>query len=82
MKKVIETVKKSEKGLLITTYEHLRIYAAELLSVNWGYAVLDEGHKIKNPDAEITLLVKQVKNKIANRFAYGHCSLERVIASS
>lgn len=59
---MIKTVLESENGILITTYEHLRIYAKALLPIDWGYVVLDEGHKIKNPDAEITLVVKQVQH--------------------
>lgn len=29
--------------------------------VRWGYAILDEGHKIRNPDSDITLVAKQVR---------------------
>ncbi|KYK61124.1 hypothetical protein DCS_02265 [Drechmeria coniospora] len=44
-----------EKGhVLVTTYTGLQTYANELLPVEWEYAVLDEGHKIRNPNAEIT----------------------------
>ena len=32
-----------------------------LLNVAWGYAILDEGHKVRNPDAEITLAAKQLQ---------------------
>ena len=32
-----------------------------LLNVAWGYAILDEGHKIRNPDAEVTLAAKQLQ---------------------
>ncbi len=28
--------------------------------VAWGVVVLDEGHKIRNPDAEVTLVAKQL----------------------
>lgn len=27
----------------------------------WGYAVLDEGHRIRNSDAEVTLMAKQLQ---------------------
>ena len=37
----------SESGVLVTTYETMRLQRAELLSVAWGYVVLDEGHKIR-----------------------------------
>ena len=50
----------SEAGVLLTTYEGLRGGREALLPVRWGYAVLDEGHKIRNPDAEVTLVAKQL----------------------
>lgn len=46
-------------GVLITTYAGIRIYQDLLISQKWDYIILDEGHKIRNPDAEITLSVKQ-----------------------
>ncbi|KAJ3364653.1 hypothetical protein GGF32_001292 [Allomyces javanicus] len=51
-----------EKGhILLTTYTGVRIYAPDLTPVNWSYMVLDEGHKIRNPDAEVTLACKQMR---------------------
>jgi DNA excision repair protein ERCC-6 len=37
----------SDGGVLLTTYETMRLQRADLLSVEWGYVVLDEGHKIR-----------------------------------
>lgn len=51
----------SESGLLITTYEQLRMLGAKLLDIEWGYAVLDEGHRIRNPNADITVVCKQLR---------------------
>jgi hypothetical protein len=51
-------------GLLLTSYEQLRIQREKLLDVQWGYVVLDEGHRIRNPDADITLVYKQVRLEI------------------
>ena len=42
----------SESGILLTSYDQLRLQRNLLLGVSWGYAILDEGHKIRNPDAE------------------------------
>ncbi|KAJ3218982.1 hypothetical protein HDU67_003346, partial [Dinochytrium kinnereticum] len=51
-----------EKGhIVLTTYEGLRVHQKSLLPVQWAYCVLDEGHKIRNPDADITLACKRVK---------------------
>ena len=57
---VIKRIASSSSGILITTYDHMRICKKQLLSVRWGYAILDEGHKIRNPDAEVTLAAKQL----------------------
>lgn len=47
--------------VLITSYVGLRIYEEQLLNIDWGYVVLDEGHKIKNPNSNITILSKRLK---------------------
>lgn len=50
-----------DKGhVLVTTYTGLQTYAEDLLRVEWEYAVLDEGHKIRNPNAEITVTCKEL----------------------
>lgn len=51
--------------ILVTTYVGMRIYREFILNREWGYCVLDEGHKIRNPDSDISLTCKQVKT--ANR---------------
>ncbi|CAK4076667.1 unnamed protein product [Aphanomyces euteiches] len=48
-------------GMLVTTYENLRANADHLIPKEWDYVILDEGHKIRNPDAEITLVAKQLR---------------------
>lgn len=48
-------------GVLITTYNGVQAYRQILLKHRWGYVVLDEGHKIRNPDSETTLACKQFK---------------------
>ena len=53
-RELIRLISQSKSGILLTSYDQLRIQRAELLSINWGYAILDEGHKIRNPDAEVT----------------------------
>ena len=50
--------------VLVTSYEMMRLQASVLLAQRWQYVVLDEGHKIRNPDAEVTL--------VAKRFNTGH----------
>ncbi|KAI5066883.1 hypothetical protein GOP47_0017411 [Adiantum capillus-veneris] len=58
---LIKRIVSSKSGLLVTTYEQLRILREKLLDQEWGYAVLDEGHRIRNPDAEVTLVCKQLQ---------------------
>ncbi|KAF1983741.1 hypothetical protein K402DRAFT_396487 [Aulographum hederae CBS 113979] len=47
--------------VLITTYTGLQTYARNLIPVKWGYAVLDEGHKIRNPNTAITIYCKELR---------------------
>lgn len=58
---LINRVMRSQNGLLITTYEQIRLLAGKLLNIKWGYAILDEGHRIRNPNAEVTILCKQLQ---------------------
>lgn len=50
-----------EGDVIITTYQGLRLQRSMLLPHKWGYVILDEGHKLKNPDADITLVAKQLQ---------------------
>ncbi|KAI9343810.1 SNF2 family N-terminal domain-containing protein [Pilaira anomala] len=56
---VSDYVKKG--GILITTYSGVQSYREILLKHRWGYVVLDEGHKIRNPDSSTTLAIKGFK---------------------
>jgi DNA excision repair protein ERCC-6 len=51
--------------VLVTTYAGLQTYGNILIPVDWGYAVLDEGHKIRNPNTAITIYCKELRT--ANR---------------
>ncbi len=51
--------------ILVTTYSGLQIYADLLIPIDWEYAVLDEGHKIRNPNTAITIYCKELRT--ANR---------------
>lgn len=59
-KSIVDSV--VEKGhVLVTTYAGMNIYRQFLLDKEWGYCVLDEGHKIRNPDSTISLTCKQIR---------------------
>lgn len=51
--------------VLVTTYAGLQTYSDVLIPVDWAYAVLDEGHKIRNPNTAITIYCKELRT--ANR---------------
>ena len=51
----MQCVASSPTGILVTSFDQMRLQRDLLLDVPWGYAVLDEGHKIRNPDAEVCL---------------------------
>lgn len=51
----------NEGHILITSYVGLKIYEDYLSDVKWGYVVLDEGHKIKNPNSNVTIAAKRLK---------------------
>ena len=55
----------SEGHILVTTYSGLQTYADLLIPIDWEYAILDEGHKIRNPNTAITIYCKELRT--ANR---------------
>ncbi|KAG5519190.1 hypothetical protein PMAC_002278 [Pneumocystis sp. 'macacae'] len=60
VKKIIEKIK-TLGHVLIITYSGLRIYREYLFPNKWAYCILDEGHKIRNPDSDISFTCKQIK---------------------
>ncbi len=63
-KKIVDRVRQ-EGHVLVTTYSGLQSYAELLIPTDWEYAVLDEGHKIRNPNTAITIYCKELRT--ANR---------------
>lgn len=59
-KKLIREIFKA-CGILITSYNGICNYSKELNALDWHYVVLDEGHKIRNPDAMVTHSCKLVR---------------------
>jgi DNA excision repair protein ERCC-6 len=47
--------------VVVTTYEALRLRADAALPIRWACAALDEGHRIRNPDAALTLAAKRLR---------------------
>ena len=51
-----------KKGhVLVTTYAGLQTYSDLLIPVDWQYAALDEGHKIRNPNTAVTIHCKELR---------------------
>lgn len=59
-KKIVDRVRQ-DGHILVTTYTGLQTYAELLIPVDWEYAVLDEGHKIRNPNTAITIYCKELR---------------------
>lgn len=59
-KRIVDRVVK-HGHVLVTTYAGLQTYGDILIPVEWGYAVLDEGHKIRNPNTAITIYCKELR---------------------
>uniref|UniRef100_A0A8C5WGW6 DNA excision repair protein ERCC-6 n=1 Tax=Leptobrachium leishanense TaxID=445787 RepID=A0A8C5WGW6_9ANUR len=51
----------SGRGILITSYSSVRLMQEELQRYPWHYIILDEGHKIRNPNAGVTIACKQFR---------------------
>ncbi|XP_043228356.1 DNA excision repair protein ERCC-6-like isoform X1 [Amphibalanus amphitrite] len=51
----------SRRGVLLASYSAMTSHKEALVAQDWHYVILDEGHKIRNPDAQVTLAVKQVR---------------------
>ncbi|XP_003903675.2 DNA excision repair protein ERCC-6 isoform X2 [Papio anubis] len=48
-------------GILITSYSYIRLMQDDISRYDWHYVILDEGHKIRNPNAAVTLACKQFR---------------------
>lgn len=48
-------------GILITSYSAVRNMQDALQRYDWHYIILDEGHKIRNPNAGVTTACKQFR---------------------
>ncbi|KAH7045227.1 DNA repair and recombination protein RAD26 [Macrophomina phaseolina] len=63
-KKIVDRVR-ADGHVLVTTYSGLASYGEFLIPTEWEYAILDEGHKIRNPDSRVTIYCKELRT--ANR---------------
>lgn len=61
-KSSVSSVNSPPYGILLITYEILHTQHKALQKPKWLYVILDEGHKIKNPNCTLTKLCKEFKN--------------------
>ncbi|XP_072452999.1 DNA excision repair protein ERCC-6-like 2 isoform X2 [Notamacropus eugenii] len=54
-------VKQGKCEIALTTYETLRLCLDELNSIEWSAVIVDEAHRIKNPKARVTEVMKALK---------------------
>lgn len=47
--------------VVLTTYENIRRHADIWIAHQWSYVVVDEGQKIRNPDADVTIACKRLR---------------------
>ncbi|KAL5120641.1 DNA repair protein rhp26 [Pleosporales sp. CAS-2024a] len=59
-KKILDKVKQ-DGHVLVTTYSGLQTYSEFLIPTDWECAILDEGHKIRNPNTAITIHCKELR---------------------
>ncbi|KAH8732318.1 SNF2 family N-terminal domain-containing protein [Phaeosphaeriaceae sp. PMI808] len=59
-KKILEKVRR-DGHVLVTTYSGLQTYSEFLIPTEWECAILDEGHKIRNPNTSITIHCKELR---------------------
>ena len=48
--------------VLVTSFEGVRICLSYLKKIKWHYIVIDEAHKIKNEDSQLSHIVRKLSN--------------------
>uniref|UniRef100_A0A6P8HG51 DNA excision repair protein ERCC-6-like 2 isoform X2 n=1 Tax=Actinia tenebrosa TaxID=6105 RepID=A0A6P8HG51_ACTTE len=60
---VLEEAMKKKLDVVLTTYDTLRINLTKFNKVSWSAVIMDEVHKLKDPEAQITVAAKELKVK-------------------
>ncbi|XP_054630698.1 DNA excision repair protein ERCC-6-like 2 isoform X2 [Dunckerocampus dactyliophorus] len=57
-------IKKGRVEIALTTYETLRLCMDQVNDIDWSAVFVDEAHKIKNPNSQITQAMKGLKCQV------------------
>uniref|UniRef100_A0A8C9R6U9 Excision repair cross-complementation group 6-like 2 n=1 Tax=Scleropages formosus TaxID=113540 RepID=A0A8C9R6U9_SCLFO len=57
-------VRRGRCEIALTTYETLRLCMDQFNSINWSAIIVDEVHRLKNPNSQITQAMKEMKCKV------------------
>ncbi|XP_007497994.3 DNA excision repair protein ERCC-6-like 2 isoform X1 [Monodelphis domestica] len=57
----LNRIKQGKCEIALTTYETLRLCLDDLNSIEWSAIIVDEAHRIKNPKARVTEVMKALK---------------------
>ncbi|XP_053323486.1 DNA excision repair protein ERCC-6-like 2 isoform X2 [Spea bombifrons] len=60
----LSRIKQGKYEIALTTYETLRLCLDELNSIDWAAVIVDEAHRIKNPKARVTHVMKDLNCKV------------------
>ncbi|KAA8593001.1 hypothetical protein FQN60_018456, partial [Etheostoma spectabile] len=78
-------IKKGRVEIALTTYETLRLCLDQFNNIDWSAVFVDEAHKIKNPNSQITQAMKDLKckNSISDPIeqAQRHSATKRALAT-
>ncbi|KAL4460346.1 hypothetical protein ABPG74_000097 [Tetrahymena malaccensis] len=62
--KTLQDYVKSDKfEVIITSYEGIKKSASDLQKIQWEYMIVDEAHKLKNDQSQLSLLLRKFKTK-------------------
>lgn len=57
-------VRRGRSEIALTTYETLRLCLDQFNSIDWCAVIVDEAHKIKNPNSQITQAMKELSCRV------------------
>ncbi|KAK6313402.1 hypothetical protein J4Q44_G00167490 [Coregonus suidteri] len=57
-------IRRGRSEIALTTYETLRLCLEQFNSIDWSAVIVDEAHKIKNPNSQITGAMKELRCQV------------------